>query len=123
MFSGSSGLIFSRLLDLTPNTRILYASGSISDILGYSQDEVQNKTAFEYFHPEDVPVIFTSTLLDEAAALYYIRIRRKDGQWVGCECCFTVAYNVLVVSTSSYSQGKRSASTSQPPANVRTLPC
>lgn len=105
-FSGGGRLIFGYLPDLTTNANILYASESISDILGYSEDEVQKKSAFDYFHPEDVPfarsIFLTGILLDEAAALYYVRIRCKDGQWVSCECCFTVAHNVLVASMSIY---------------------
>jgi hypothetical protein len=41
-------------------------------------------------------------LLDKAAVLNYARIRNSDGLWVGCECVFTVVYEVLVACTSIY---------------------
>lgn len=49
-------------------------------------------------------------LLDKAAVLHYARILAKNGQWVSCECCFTVVHNVLVASTSIYFKGERSES-------------
>jgi hypothetical protein len=41
-------------------------------------------------------------LLDKAAVLNYARIRNSDGFWVGCECVFTIVYEVLVACTSIY---------------------
>ena len=72
------------------------------------------KSCFEYFHPAEVPfardVHGRGVELDKAAVLSYCRIRNKDGQWVGCECVFTVVYDVLVASTSVYHRGMRSQS-------------
>jgi PAS domain S-box-containing protein len=100
--------------DLTPDANILFASDSILDILGYQPDEVRGKSAFDYFHPDEVPfarsIHSRGVLLDKAAVLHYARILSKGGQWVGCECCFTVVHNVLVASTSIYFKGERSES-------------
>lgn len=52
--------------------------------------------------------------MDKAAVLHYARIRSKSGQYVNCECCFTVVHNVLVASTSIYFKGEKSESMSLP---------
>jgi PAS domain S-box-containing protein len=92
--------------DITPEANILFASESIVDILGYRPDEVLGKSCFEYFHPEEVPfahkVHDRTVELDKAAVLHYVRIKNRDGQWVCCECVFTVVYDVLVSCTSIY---------------------
>lgn len=75
---------------------------------------MQGKSCFDYFHPEEVPfarsVHSRGVLLDKAAVLHYCRILSKDGQWVSCECCFTIVHDVLVACTSIYRQGERSQS-------------
>ena len=85
--------------------------------MGYQPDEVRGKSAFEYFHPEEVPfarsIHSRGVLLDKAAVLHYARIVAKNGQWMSCECCFTVVHNVLVASTSIYFRGERSERTHQ----------
>lgn len=64
------------------------------------------KSCFEYFHPEEVPfakdVHEKGIRMDKAAALYYARIMSKDGEWIGCECVFTIVHDVLVACTSIY---------------------
>lgn len=98
--------------NLTPDANILFASDSIIDILGYHPDEVQGKSCFDYFHPEEVPfarsVHSRGVLLDKAAVLHYCRILSRDEQWVSCECCFTIVHDVLVACTSIYRRGERS---------------
>ena len=100
--------------DLTPNANILFASDSIQDILGYLPDEVQGKSCFDYFHPDEVPFARTvhsrGVSLDKAAVLHYARILSRDGQWVSCECCFTIVHDVLVACTSIYQRGEKSES-------------
>jgi PAS domain S-box-containing protein len=102
------------LSDLTPDANILFASDSIYDILGYPPDEIRGKSAFDYFHPEEVPlarsIYSRGILLDKAAVLHYARILSNDGNWVSCECCFTVVHNVLVTSAGIYFKGARSES-------------
>ena len=106
-----SGLILLRL-DLSSEANILFASDSITDILGYQPDEVIGKSCFDYFHPDEVPfarqIHNRGVQLDKAAVLHYARIRGRDGKWVGCECVFTVTYDVLVASTSIYRAGEKS---------------
>lgn len=50
--------------------------------------------------------------MDKAAMLVYCKVQSKDGQWVGCECCFTVVYDVMVVCTTIYRSGMKSHSKS-----------
>ena len=102
--------------DLLPEANILFASDSVLDILGYHPSDVLGKSCFDYFHPDEVPfarsVHSKGVLLDKAAALHYMRIRSRNGQWVSCECCFTVAHDVLVSCTSIYRRSEKSESES-----------
>lgn len=82
------------------------------DILGYQPWEIQGKSCFDYFHPDEVPfarsVHNRGVLLDKAAVLHYARIRASDGRWMSCECCFTIVHDVLVACTSIYLRGEKS---------------
>ncbi len=84
----------------------MYASDSIFEILGYSPEDVTGKSCFDYFHPEEIPfargVHNRGVMMDKAAVLNYARIKNREGQWVSCECVFTVVYEVLVACTSIY---------------------
>ncbi|KAF3354425.1 hypothetical protein VDGD_00418 [Verticillium dahliae] len=103
---------FMTIHNLSPEANILFASESIFDILGYHPREVQDRSCFEYFHPEEVPfarsVHNRGVQLDKAAVLHYARILSRDGEWVSCECCFTVVHDVLVACTSVYRRGEKS---------------
>ncbi|KAM0503556.1 hypothetical protein ACHAP6_001833 [Verticillium nonalfalfae] len=103
---------FMTIHNLSPEANILFASESIFDILGYHPHEVQDRSCFEYFHPEEVPfarsVHNRGVQLDKAAVLHYARILSRSGQWVSCECCFTVVHDVLVACTSVYRRGEKS---------------
>ena len=100
--------------DLSEDARILYSSDSIVDILGHTPDEVVNKSVWEFFHPDEVPVAKQlhdrSVRLDKASVLSYCRIKNRQGDWVGCECCFSIVYDVMVCCTSVYRQGMNSQS-------------
>ncbi|KAL2267494.1 hypothetical protein VTJ83DRAFT_4771 [Remersonia thermophila] len=116
---------FMTIHNLTANANILFASDSIYDILGYQPDEVKGKSAFEYFHPEEVPfarsIHSRGVLLDKAAVLHYARILSKSGQWISCECCFTVVHDVLVASTSIYYKGERSERRARDAPHIRRI--
>ncbi|OKL57269.1 hypothetical protein UA08_07585 [Talaromyces atroroseus] len=94
---------FISIHDMSQNARILYASDSIQDILGYQPHEVIHKPCWDYFHPEEMPfaqsVHGRGVQRDKAAVLRYCRIRHKQAFWVCCECVFSVVYNVLVALT------------------------
>lgn len=102
------------MLDLTPDCNILFASDSITDILGWRPEEVHGRSVFSYFHPDEVPfarsIHSRGILLDKAASLHYARLVTRDGQWASCECCFTVVHDVLVACTSIYRRDQKSES-------------
>ncbi|KAL5461103.1 hypothetical protein PMIN07_005474 [Paraphaeosphaeria minitans] len=103
---------FITIHDLSEEARILYSSDSIVDILGHTPDEVVNKSVWCFFHPDEVPVAKQlhdrSVRLDKASVLSYCRIKNRQGEWVGCECYFSIVYNVMVCCTSIYRQGMNS---------------
>ncbi|KAH8804734.1 hypothetical protein F5884DRAFT_754327 [Xylogone sp. PMI_703] len=88
------------------NANVLFASDSITDVLGYSPEDVMGRSCFDYFHPEEVPMARyihnNGVQLDKAAVLHYCRIQNKHGDWIGCECIFTIVYDVMVACTSIY---------------------
>lgn len=100
--------------DLHPDANILYASDSIFEILGYSPQDVINKSAFEFFHPDEIPyarsVHSRGVLLDKAAVLHYARLRSRDGRWVSSECCFSIVHDILFACISIYRRDAKSES-------------
>ena len=105
----------SSILDLSLDARLLYASQSIVDILGYTPQEVVGKSCWEYFHPDEIPfaraVHGRGVQLDKAAVLNYCQIKNRDGRWVGCECVFTIVHDVIIACTSIFRRGVTSQST------------
>lgn len=101
--------------DLTEEAHILYSSDSIVDILGHTPDEVVNHSVWDFFHPDEIPLAKKlhgrGVNLDKAAVLSYCRIKNREDNWVGCECCFSVVYDVMVCCTSIYRHGINSQST------------
>jgi PAS domain S-box-containing protein len=93
-------------LDLSDDAIILYSSDSIVDVLGNTPDEVVGKKAWDFFHPSDLSLAQTlhkrSNDMDKASVLVYCDIKNRDGQWVRCECAFSIVYNVIVACTSIY---------------------
>lgn len=83
-------------------------------MLGYKPLEVLDRSCWDYFHPQELPFARSihgrGVRLDKAAVLNYCSIRHKNGSWVGCECVFTVVYDVLIASTTVYGGGKGSQS-------------
>jgi PAS domain S-box-containing protein len=109
---------FLTIHNLHPDANILYASDSIFEILGYSPQEVLGRSAFEYFHPEEIPyarsVHSRGVLLDKAAVLHYARLRSRDGRWVSSECVFSIVHDILFACISIYRCDAKSESTFKP---------
>ena len=109
-------LAFANMLstDLTAEARILYSSDSIVDVLGWKPEEIVNHSAWNFFMLEEAGAAQLHhqrrVEADKAAVLAYVRLRNRDGDFVGCEVCFTVVYDVMVVCTSIYRQGLASES-------------
>lgn len=90
--------------DLTPAANYLYCSDSITDILGYTPEEVIGRSAYDYFHPDEIPSIqrvhANGVVADKVAIITYFRIRHKDGRYLECEIVFNACYDVIVTATS-----------------------
>ncbi|KAF2864411.1 hypothetical protein K470DRAFT_267260 [Piedraia hortae CBS 480.64] len=103
---------FISIHDLTEEARILYSSDSVVDILGYTPEEIVNRSAWDFFPSSDLAnarhVYQHRVATDKAAVLVYCNIRNKQDQWVGCEVVFTIVYDVMIVCTSTYTQGEAS---------------
>lgn len=98
--------------DLTPEARLLYSSESVIDILGYTPDELVNRSCWDFFPAQEIPYARKfhqeRVIMDKAAVLVYCSVKSKEGEWIGCECCFTIVYDVMIVCTSRYRQGESS---------------
>ncbi|KAI3400697.1 hypothetical protein diail_2409 [Diaporthe ilicicola] len=116
---------FMTIHNLTPDCNILFASDSITDILGWRPEEVHGRSVFSYFHPDEVPfarsIHSRGVLLDKAASLHYARLVTRDGRWASCECCFTVVHDVLVACTSIYRRDQKSERRAIEGAQVRRI--
>lgn len=68
---------------------ITYINPAVIKVLGYTQEEMIGKNAFEYVHPDDLQRItqtFTENLKpQEIAKVLEMRIRHKSGNWVSFE--------------------------------------
>ncbi|RVD80316.1 uncharacterized protein DFL_008218 [Arthrobotrys flagrans] len=101
--------------DLSSEARIVYASDSVADVLGYPPEEVIGLSCFDFFHPDELPfarkIHNRGIHLDKAAVLAYCRVKHKNGGFIHCETIFSVVYDVFVAATTlhvktSKSQGR-----------------
>ncbi|KAJ8064206.1 hypothetical protein OCU04_006555 [Sclerotinia nivalis] len=107
---------FMTIHNLSREANILFASESISDILGYEPEDVVGKPWFEYFDKDNdnTPLARQATSqgvhLEKAAVIYHANIQHKEPdeegkpKFVTCECVFTVVHDVLVACTSTYNR-------------------
>ena len=68
--------------------RYTYASPACTRLLGYEPDDLVGRSAYEFFHPDDVPAVRRShdTVLDtESTSTVLYRIRKADGDYVWVE--------------------------------------
>ncbi|CAI6337141.1 unnamed protein product [Periconia digitata] len=118
-------MTFITIHDLSEDAHILYSSDSIVDILGHTPDEVKDRSVWDFFHPDEVPFAKKlhnrGVMLDKAAVLSYCRIKNRQGDWVGCESCFSIVYNVMVCCTSIYRHGMESQKRATDAPLVRKL--
>lgn len=100
------------ILDLTPEASILYTSDSLIDVLGYTPEEIAGRSCWEFFPQDELPyarmVHQKRVTMDNAAVLVYCNVKSKSGEYIGCECCFTIVYDVMIVCTSCYRQSGKS---------------
>jgi PAS domain S-box-containing protein len=92
----------------TPEGDYLYASPACERLLGYTQQELIGRNAFELFHPEDLEAISISheklqhIEKDDVASVTY-RIQKKDGSWIWFE---TLSKTVYIEDASDIEDGK-----------------
>lgn len=71
-----------------PDGTYLYVSPSVQHMLGYFPDEVVGRSAYDFFHPDDVGAIedsHDSILQTPRTTTVQYRARHKNGQWVWLE--------------------------------------
>ncbi|GGO08970.1 PAS domain S-box protein [Saccharibacillus kuerlensis] len=74
----------------------LYASPACERILGYKPEELIGRSAYEFFHPDDVVLVtnyLQEILSTEGAYTVSYRIRAKDGHYVWIESTGRFSYN------------------------------
>ncbi|KAF3093613.1 hypothetical protein TWF569_005042 [Orbilia oligospora] len=103
---------FITMHDLTSEARIVYASDSVADVLGYPPEEVIGLSCFDFFHPDELPfarkIHNRGIHLDRAAVLVYCRVKHKNGGFIHCETIFSVVYDVFVAATTLHVQTSKS---------------
>ncbi|MCA9917337.1 MAG: response regulator [Anaerolineales bacterium] len=71
------------------DSRLIYISSSITEMLGYSVEEMKGKTPFHLFHPEDVAIFrsneYLQTIQEENDFTVEGRMRCKDGRYIQVE--------------------------------------
>jgi PAS domain S-box-containing protein len=71
---------------LGPGGRIRYISPSVQRVLGYSVNELVNKSNYKYYHPNDLPIVKARAQrawqgLPVVATRYEYRFRHRDGDY------------------------------------------
>ncbi len=77
----------------TPDGKVFYASPSLTQVLGYSNEEFMNTPAFELIHPDDVPGLIegVTDIIQTPGKSFYRqqRLKHKNGTWIWCEGTIT----------------------------------
>jgi PAS domain S-box-containing protein len=72
---------------------LIYGSPSVTHLLGYSTEEYINKSAFSFFHPDDLPDLIKNRnlILDIPGKSFEFqyRILHKNGNWIWCQGTLT----------------------------------
>lgn len=66
---------------------LVYVSPACQEILQYSQEEMLDKSGYDFAHPEDIPVIVAqhSQLFELGHSVTTYRVRKKNGQYIWFE--------------------------------------
>ncbi|MEO6148747.1 MAG: PAS domain S-box protein [Mucilaginibacter sp.] len=71
---------------------VLYGSPSIKKVLGYSSEEILNRSSFEFIHPDDIlSADKMQAIAQSRGKSFYLqqRMRHKNDSWVWCEGTIT----------------------------------
>ena len=76
------------LCELDSKGVLTYLSPTVSEILGYSVDEVLGRPGLEWIHADDMRAVsrlFTVSIAQEQGARFVYRAQHKAGHWVWLE--------------------------------------
>ncbi|MGB7589232.1 MAG: EAL domain-containing protein [Solirubrobacterales bacterium] len=78
-----------------PDGTYRYASAAAKDVLGYEPDELIGTSAYDYFHPDDVPKVGVARrgALGGTAFRVVYRLRRKNNEYVWAETTNRIVSN------------------------------
>ncbi len=75
------------------NGEFIYGSPSVTKLFGYSTEEFLHKSAFTFFHPDDLPDLMKerNKILEIPGGSFpfQYRILHKNGSWIWCEGTLT----------------------------------
>ncbi|KAF9366730.1 hypothetical protein BGX34_009570 [Mortierella sp. NVP85] len=98
--------------DLSPEARILWASPTVYDALGYEPEELAGKCGYDLVYPEDCSegkeFHKESFIHDLVASQLIVRYKAKDGRPVPCLCVVSLCYDFAVNSTTVLDPGAES---------------
>lgn len=76
--------------------KLLYSSPSYNRLLGYSEEELQQTTAYEQIHPDDRPLVDASINEARRSRMGHrveYRVKRKEGSWLVVESTASLVRN------------------------------
>ncbi|KAG0204317.1 hypothetical protein BGX28_003712 [Mortierella sp. GBA30] len=86
--------------DLTPEGHFLWASPSVTTILGYDPEEIAGTPAYDVIHKDDiayVKVAHQENVLNELVGTQVVlRFKHKAGSWIPCMVLFSLCYDYIV---------------------------
>ncbi|KAI8357486.1 hypothetical protein B0O80DRAFT_496245 [Mortierella sp. GBAus27b] len=95
--------------DLTPEGRILWASPSVYDVLGYDPDELVGVVGYDIVlpadHEEGREFHRENFFNDLVASQIVVRYKAKDGQPVHCVSVISMCYDFVINSTTMLDTG------------------
>ena len=73
----------------SPNGKLLYASPSVTSVLGYSEDEFKDTPVLKFIPRDDIPDLTDQIKqiinMPGKSFFWLLRLLHKDGSWVWCE--------------------------------------
>lgn len=107
------------------DAKILFASDSVFEVLGYTPPEIKGNSFFDYFHEDEVKDAREfqrkEAAINGASSLKHYKLKHSNGNWVACECVFTIVEPIVVTCISLYlrddgrpTEGSKSMSTTLP---------
>lgn len=76
----------------------------MQDLLGYEPSELLGRSPFDFFPPDSREKARMQhgrgVKMDKAACLTQWNLKTKNGEYIPCECVFTVVFSVVVAATS-----------------------